>query len=112
VTTPVPQEAYAAGAAATEVYRRRTGLTPAAFDHYVLAYAAAAVEAVWPLAFEAGRATVRAEVAAEIRNRTADVMSRAEALAGASDESHPFALGAEWAARIAEGKTDTKEETK
>jgi len=101
VTTPVPDEAYEAGrVAAAEAYHRRTGLRPVAIDHYVHVYAIAATGAVWPLAFEAGRATVRAEVAAEIR---------ADAVSWCMDGTGRHLV--ENCARIAEGKTDTKEET-
>lgn len=62
----------------------------------------AAVDAVWRLAVT----EVRRQVATDIRSEMAKVAVRAEAAAGVTDgtaEDHPFMLGAEWAAVIAEG---------
>jgi len=55
----IPAEVYeAARIAAAEAYHQRTGLRPVEVEHYVHVYSAAAADAVWPLAYAAGRASI------------------------------------------------------
>jgi len=143
----VPEEVYevAARARRLAMYGHcADGLQPAPGDH-------ASVDAVWPVAFAAGRASIHAEWAQSLAedgpDETGDIRMRADALARrrvettvraevAAEIRHLlfFAVRApvdgftaegrcsvdEWypadvidaiVARIAEGKTDTKEET-
>jgi hypothetical protein len=110
-----PDTAYeAARLAAESCYRDRTGLTPQSEQHYVHTYATAAADAVWPLAFEAGRRQRWEELAQEA---LADVPpgepDEAPALHGRAVEVAHRVLAAEsiseFTAGVAEGRRQAAE---
>lgn len=154
MTTPVPEEVYAAAAKAIHDRECADGTlctaTPTSMRRYA-ELGQRAAEAVWSLAFAAGRASIHAEWAQSLAadpgpDETGDIRMRADALARQRVEAKVraevaaeirhllfFAVRSpvdeftaegrisvgEWypadvidaiVARIAEGKTDTKEE--